>query len=106
MLVKYKVWNKDVGIMSKELATFSGICYDYRYGLCIISFAGDYFEDILIKVGSIEYKDIVDEIFDNASRGINTVDLTRYCSINEDWDYKDEDDEHFKQVDELFSSLG
>ena len=106
MLVKYKVWNKDSKMMVKELATFSDMTYDYRYGLCIISFAGDDFEDILIKVGSIEYKDIVDEIFDSASKGINTVDLTRYCSINEGWDYEDEDDEHFRQVDELFSSLG
>lgn len=106
MLIKYKVWDEDTKMMVKELATFSDITYDYEEGLCIISFFGDSVDDILIRVGSIKYNEILDNICNSAIRGLGAVDLSEFNAIYEDWEYADElSEEHFRQVHELFDSL-
>lgn len=106
MLIKYKVWDEDSKMMVKELATFSDMTYDYKEGLCIISFFGDSVDDILIRVGSIKYNEILDNICNSAIRGLGAVDLSEFNTIYEDWEYADElSEEHFRQVHELFDSL-
>ena len=106
MLIKYKVWVEDSKMMVKELATFSDMTYDYEEGLCNISFFGDMTDDILIRVSSIKYHEILDNIYNSAIKGIGAVDLSEYNAICEDWEYDAElSNEHFRQVHELFDSL-
>lgn len=106
MLIKYKVWDEDAKMTVKELATFSDMTYDYEEGLCIISFFGDMTDDILIRVSSIKYHEILDNICNSAIKGIGAVDLSEYNAIYEDWEYDDElSNEHLRQVHELFDSL-
>lgn len=104
MLIKYKVFDEDNKCLTNEIATFSEITYDNEYGLCFISFAGD-FDDIVISMDTNQYNKILNDIFNSAVRGVGAIDISYHIAVVEDYDYDDEYDEHYTHVKKFLSEI-